>query len=84
MAKLTKTPRSRIITALLEAERAQAFLLRDDVRVCLTKRVATTTVDYIYPAGDPILAVITKEIGSLTGLCNAVKILRRVLKENDN
>lgn len=83
MAKLTKTQRSRIITALLEAERTQAFLLRDDVRVCLTKQAATTTIDYSNPAGDPVLAVITKDVGHLTGLYNAVKILRRILDEND-
>ena len=54
MAKLTKTQRSRITTALMEAERTQTFILRDDVRVCITKRVATTTIDYSNPTGDPV------------------------------
>ena len=84
MAKFTKIQRSRIITALLEVERAQAFILRDDVRVCITKRMATTTIDYSNLAGDPVLVAISKKAGSnLTGLYNAVKILRRILEEND-
>ena len=35
-------------------------------------------------AGDPVLVAISKEAGSnLTSLYNAVKILRRILEEND-
>lgn len=79
--KLIKRDRKNLFRILDNLERAQSFLMSPDTLVCIERKQATTTLDYINAKGE-VCYSIDKEIGSeLALLHTAVDQLRKSLAE---
>ena len=78
MAKLTKTQRHEIESALSHAKRAFRYVMDPRIAICHKSDTATTTLHYSNKEG--ALYPVTKEYGSdLTGLADCIRRLEQIL-----
>lgn len=76
MAKLTAAQDRAIETVLYHLERANKYLLQENVVLAVRKDMATTTLDYSNVVGKA-LAPVDKEIGSdIAGLSMGIEYLK--------
>jgi hypothetical protein len=81
VAKLTRLQLRILHNALNHAKRAQAYIQHPETVIAKKEKYATTTLHCVNQRGD-ILYAMDKEIGDITGLYDAVRILEIFLKEN--
>ena len=80
MGTMTKKDRRAVETALDDAERAFAYIHRDDVAVCRVGSEATTSIHYSRKMDGRVLYEVERGYGSdLCRLEECIKALRRLL-----
>lgn len=81
MSKMTRKQVQALESVLYHLQRAQKYIGRADIAVCLKRDRASTTLDYIRPSDGTALVDLAKDIGSdLCGLEFAEKGLRQILE----
>jgi hypothetical protein len=75
MAKLTLKQRGALNSILMDASRANAYIMSPETAVCYRKDRSTTTLDYTRPDG-AVLTEAQREYGSL--LCRLPEAIRKL------
>ena len=84
MAKLTKKDRAALESVLQNAERAERYIMREDIAVCrVGKQPATTTREFTRSCDDRKLYEVERAYGSdLCGMQTAIGKLRDFLRSH--
>ena len=77
---MLKRDQKELLDALSDLHRAKDYLLSDTILICRKTRQATTTLDYVNPAGESCFPL-EKEIGSeLCLLYSGIRRIERMLE----